>query len=321
MRTFAVDVSAAEDGDYDVAFELVRGLGMGRIGVTLNWNMIECAPWTYDASVLEMVNAYYAWKAMPIDLTISPISTNVSVVPVDLWGRRWNHPHVIARFKALLDFVFSQLPDVEIRSLVIGSEVEGRLITQTSRRRYAAFYEAVASYARTKRPGLRVAVEVGLDALVGSTASYYAQLNASSDVIGVSYYPMTPGGDAREIEGIEADFAGLVDRYPSQPIAFYQLGYPSSPLLGSSPEEQARFIREVFRLWDVYAQRIELIDFTFLYDMREADVEYFMHFYGLTGEKAAAFFRTLGLRDPAGAGTDKPAFTELREQVSTRSWP
>jgi hypothetical protein len=228
---------------------------------------------------------------------------------------------VIARFKALLDFVFSQLPDVELRSLVIGSEVEGRLITQTSRRRYAAFYEAVANYARTTRPGLRVAVEVGLDALVGSTAIDYAQLNRSSDVIGVSYYPMTPGGDAREIEGIEADFAGPVDRYPSLPIAFYQLGYPSSPLLGSSPERQARFIREVFRLWDVYAQRIELIDFTFLYDMREADVEYFMHFYGLTGEKAAAFFRTLGLRDPAGAGTDKPAFTELREQVSTRSWP
>jgi hypothetical protein len=319
-RVLSVDISAAGDGDFDAAFELVRSVGVGRIGVTLDWDMVEGAPRVYDKTLLEIINAYYAWKGVPIDLTLAPISTNVSVVPSDLRTRRWDDPLMIGRFKALLDFVFSQLPDVQLHSLVIGSEVEGVLITPTRRQQYAAFYAAVASYARTKRPGLRVAVEVGLDALVGSTASYYAQLNRSSNVIGVSHYPIGADGNARPAGAVATDFARLTARYPGRVIYFYQLGYPSATLLASSLQNQASFIREVFKAWDTHFSQIKMIDFTFLYDMDPADVAYFMNFYGLTGAKAEAFLSTLGLRTPNGAGLDKPGFTELKAQARARGW-
>ena len=63
-------------------------------------------------------------KGLKLILTITPIHTNVKVTPSDLKNKTLDDPEVIERYKKLLEFVFAKLPDVELSSLVIGSEMD-----------------------------------------------------------------------------------------------------------------------------------------------------------------------------------------------------
>src|SRR5947207_2806088 len=82
-----------------------------------------------------------------------------------------------------------RLHDLELVSLTIGYEVDLFLSGAAAYGRYAAFYSGAAAYARSKRPGLRVGVVATFAGLTGPAKPLLQSLNASSDVVSVTYYP------------------------------------------------------------------------------------------------------------------------------------
>jgi len=48
-------------------------------------------------------------------------------MPADLAGTPFDDPAFIQRFKALLDYVLAQIPDLQLTSLAIGNEIDGYL--------------------------------------------------------------------------------------------------------------------------------------------------------------------------------------------------
>ena len=281
-RILEIDVIPAADGDFARAFDVAQEAGMQAVSMSVDWNTIDIgtddttdpptpiyAP-DPDTDFLAIANACYPNTNTMVSLTLRPITTLTREAPPGFEDMSFDDPRMIDRFSRFLDEVFRRIPDSELTSLVIGSEVDLYLVTANRRAEYLSFYSAVSAHARSayaqaypSRGPLKIAVEATFEALTSpETEAYYQQLNTFSDVIGVSYYPLTDGV-VRSPDTVGEDFARLVAAYAQAPVFFYQLGYPSGYYSGnaypeleagdvkrslkSSSIKQARFITEVFR--------------------------------------------------------------------------
>ncbi|MCE3278137.1 MAG: Beta-xylosidase [Bacteroidetes bacterium] len=323
FNKIAVDVSTQPQNasfDYTSCFMLGKDLGMTQVGLFQNWTSIETSPNTFNLSIFDIADYYYPLFNMSVDLTIVPIHTNNLEVPSDLTALAFNDPVMISRFNKLLDSIKSHLPNLTLSSLVIGSEHDVYLGSNSLKwSQYTAFYNSVSAHAKTLWPGLKVATELTFGGIT-SLNSYAQTLNASSDYIGVSYYPLNGDFTVKPVTSVSTDLSTLVNLYPSKPICFYQYGYPSSATCNSSEIQQAQFITETFAAWDTYSARIKIIDFTWLHDLDPAAVNNIGSYYGLTDPVFLEFLRTLGLRTFNGNGTDKLAFKELQCQAKQRGY-
>ncbi len=367
QRVMEIDITLPADEDFEAAFEKARPLGLESLSVSLNWTTIEISqdnsvnPPTPiyetdpDKDFLAIVNACFPSSNMKVSLTLRPIVTLVRNAPPEFDNLPLNNAAVINRFKLLLDYTFSKIPDTEITTLVIGSEVDLYLQTDTLRAEYLDFYEQVSDYARSQytqmypnKSPLKVAVESTFEGLENiSTKAYYQQLNEFSDVIGVSYYPMDANGQVKPVSTVETDFQALITSYPNKQLYFFQLGYPSgyfsadfypevragttSAQIGSSEMQQADFISAVFEAWDKHINNVGFIDFTWLHDLSEESVmeTTLDPAFGGTANPApkfVEFLRTLGLRTNDGAnsaeatGSSKMGYSRLLEEAQSRKW-
>lgn len=319
----SVDVSTQPQStsfNYDSCFAIGKKLGMTQTGLFQVWTSLETSPLTYNFTIFDIANSYYPAQNMAIDLTLAPIATNVLEVPSDLMTTAFSSTVMINRFKRLLDSVKVHIPNVTLSSLVIGSEHDVYLGSNTAKwNEYTIFYNAVSAYAKTIWPGLKVATELTFDGMVNQN-SFAQTLNSSSDYIGVSYYPLNANFTVKPVSIIPVDFTTLVGLYPSKPLCFYQYGYPSSTTCNSSDLQQAQFITQTFTSWDTYPTQIKLIDFTWLHDLSPATVAYYSTYYGISDPVFLEYLRTLGLRTWGSTGTDKLALHELQCQAKQRGY-
>lgn len=318
-RLLGIDVSSAEGENYDQAFELARQTGMQFTSLSVAWDEIEPRPGEFapDPNWLAVANSYYPVQGVPLALTITPIDTNRIRLPDDLEGRAFDDPQVIARFERLLDYVFMQLPDVELCVLAIGNEVDAALGSDAGAwERYRTFFQATAAYARGLRPGVPVGVKVTMAGLTGEARSRAQALNTDADLVLVTYYPLDSDFGVRSPDVVQADLAKLASVYPGRAIGIIEAGYPSSALLGSSEALQAEFVRQIFRAWESRAAQIAMLNFTWLTDAPEASVEAWKEYYGLDDPRFAAYLATLGLR--RSDGHPKLALAALAAEAHAR---
>ncbi|MBA3683407.1 MAG: T9SS type A sorting domain-containing protein [Bacteroidetes bacterium] len=306
--------------NYDSCFAVGDNLGMSSVGLFQSWSAVETSPLNYNMMIFNIANLYYPAVNMPVDLTIAPINTNVKEVPSDLTSTAFSSTVMISRFNRLLDSIKVHIPNVTLSSLVIGSEHDVFMGSNTTLwADYTTFYNAVMIHAKTLWPGLKVATELTFDGIINHN-TLAQTLNTNSDYIGVSYYPLNSNFTVKPISTIPVDFATLVNLYSSKPINFYQYGYPSSATCNSSDALQSQFITQTFLSWDVYASNIRMIDFTWIHDLSAAAVNSLSVYYGITNTAFLEYLRTIGLRTWNNNGTDKPALNELRCQAKQRGF-
>lgn len=320
-RLLSVDLTISSDDDFGKAFTLAHSVGMQVTSLSLAWDELEPSPNHYgsDPNWPKIANDFYSQQGVAISLALTPIDTNNLRLPPYLKDKAFDDPEVIERFKRLLDYVFSQLPDLELTSLAIGNEIDGYLGTnQQLWQEYTRFFQETSAYARTKRPGLLVGSKLGFGGLTNEAHTLSADLIRASDVVMLTYYPLNGDFTVKNPEVVHEDFAKLVALFPDKPIYMLEAGYPSSPLLGSSEEKQADFVHEIFRAWDTQAEHIKLLDFLWLHDIPPAVVEELGEYYRLEDEKFLAYLATLGLR--TFDGKDKEAFKVLGLETKQRGW-
>lgn len=324
-RILAMDISMAEDGDYEKAFTLAKRIGIQSVTLSFDWKDIEPQPGRFrdPDSNLAAANAYYPAKRTMVALDIRPIHTNRLAVPPDLEKTRFDDPSMARRFNAMMDFVLSRIPDVQLAVLYIGSEVDIYLGSDEAEwRQYDSFYQATRSHLKTRRPDLKVGVETTFAALTRNpTRAFLQNLNQRSDVIGVSYYHLNEKtGAVADPKEMHAVFGEITTAYPQKPIYFHQLGCPTSPALGSSEAAQREFIRETFKAWDAHLSQVKFIAFVWLTDRSPDALDSFKKYYGLSDKVFVEFLRTLGFRTYPGSGADKEAFRALQAEAAARGW-
>lgn len=357
-RLMEIQVSEPANGDFVSGFSLAQSIGMDSASLSVDWSAIDIgtdnnsnppAPiYANDPATdyLAIANGCYPNSNTRLSLMLRPITTLAKMTPPGFENMPFDDPAMIDRFKLFLDHVFMKIPDLEITALAIGSEVDLYLLDANLQQEYLAFYEQVSEYARTayaqmypNKPPLNISVESTHGSLLNpATSAYYQQLNVFSDAIGVSYYPLS-GGLVQDPAVVHSHFDDLIALYPGKNLHFFQLGYPSgyystaaypeyaagivTPSINSSDALQSQFIEEVFAAWDDNATRIDLIGFTWMHDMTEAEVAATVAnpaFGGTTNPPPdfVEFLRTLGLR--TDAAIDKQAWQTLGIEAGRRGW-
>lgn len=320
-RILAIDLNEGEGQTYQQIVDLVRPLGVRSANLSLGWRDLETAPGVYEPTVdlLAIAESYYPNVDFSILLMIGPIDTNVDQMPDDLKGKAFDDPEVIARFRGLIDWVFTKIPTLELEAIAIGNEIDIYLGSDIAAwESYARFSDSIAAYIRTKRSDLPIGVKITQHGLVGPFADQAARVNRASDVILTTHYPLDDAFRVDDTATLDDDFAAVVELYPDRPIRFAELGFPSDELNGSSEAKQADFIRAAFRAWDRYAENIEAISFSILTDRAPEEIDRFRQYYGLDDPAFLAFLRTLGLRNRDGS--PKEAWNVLVEEGGKRGW-
>jgi hypothetical protein len=322
-RILELDANAPEDENYDQVMELARELGAESIRLSVYWDDIERVPGVYDPDPnwLAIANQYYSAQGLAISLVISVLDTTEVRVPEDLAGVPFSDPEVIDRFQGLLTYIKSQLPDVELTSLAIGNEIDGVLGEDpVAWEEFNLFYQSSADFARGIWPDLPISTKVTFDGLFNQSAPFAREIYQGSDLVMTTYYPLMNDFAVRDPEVVVEDFQALTALFPNQEIHITEIGYPTSIDINSSEEKQARFIQYMFQAWDIHADQISVLSYSWLSDLPSDSVKELESYYGLRDKGFSEFLRTLGLRTYPGSGIDKIGFQVFRQEAESRGW-
>lgn len=322
-RRLEIDITDAENGDYDQSIALVKEVGAESVSLSLFWDEIETAPGTFapDPNWLEIANLYYPGQDFQVSLVISVLDTSEVRLPADLAEKSFADPEIVSRFKTLLDYIKSQIPDLKLTSLAIGNEIDGVLGNDSGAwEQYGEFFTPSAEYARGLWPEVQVGTKIMFEGLTGSTSKYVWDLNQNTDMVMVTYYPLQGDFTVKDPEVILEDFTRITEMYPGKEIHFTEIGYPTSEINNSNPEKQAAFIRNMFSAWDKHASQITVLSYSWLTDLPQTSVKEYENYYGLTDPAFGEFLRTLGLRTYPGSGEDKIGFQVFQAEAKARGW-
>jgi hypothetical protein len=332
-RIMAFQVDMAENNNYDSAYNYALDACMQSVHHAFSWKAMEPEPGNISGDVFDLlyiVNLYHPAFGIKVEFNIPVVNTVSREVPDDLEEIPFSDHVMIARFKVLLDSVFSKIPDVDLSLLTIGNESD--IFWGTDEAKYVdfkIFLDSVTVYAKSLYFDLH-----GIELNVGTTlthkglvdpekSAYCQQLNSDVDVVSITYYGLDQSMMVIPPGNVSAEFGELISLYPNtnKPIYLVECGYPSSTFNGSSLELQRQFIENVFIAWDTYSDNIRYISFFKTTDWSQADVDTLAIYYGFPNDTTfKEFLRTLGLRTYPGDGINKPAYEQLKCELVAREW-
>jgi hypothetical protein len=323
-RNLGIHVTEAKSLDFDKSFQIAKQAGMDCIPQVFFWTDIEGATGYDPNNLFDIMNLYYPQNKMAVSLCISPIAAVNRSMPEELKSLSFSDPVLIARFKQLLNELRATTPDVALRYLLIGNEVDLYFATHADEwDNYKVFVSEVRQHAKSLwGNNLLVGAEVTLEGASGKDKQYIEQLNSVTDMVCFTYYPLNADFTMKPVSEVKTDLNKILDIYPTQKLFLEECGYATSSVTESSEEEQAEFISTMFDLWDKHSEQLVYVGFLWLHDLSEQKAELYVDEYGMTAHLHAAKFkeylRTTGMR--TYDGVDKKGFLELKKQATARGW-
>jgi hypothetical protein len=304
---------------FEQAFAAARDVGMQFTELATQWDDIEPRPGEFTNQWLDIANAYYPAFGIRLVISLNPIDTNRLRLPADLRDKPLDDPVVIKRYNKAAEYVLSRVSKSELVAFAIGNEIDGYLgADQTKWQQYERFFKATSQHVRNRRPGVTVGTKVMLPSLIGKAAVLATPVNAHADAILTTYYPLGDGFRVKTAADVEKDLSALFSHYRDKPVYLLEAGCPSSSFLGSSEARQAEFVSHLFDFWDANRQQLKVVNFIWLHDISDAQVQSYTKYYKLGQRGFAEYLGTLGLRHHDGR--DKEAFTTLRRESKSRGW-
>lgn len=306
--------------DFVAAFDLAYDAGARGQLIAATWKELEPTAGVIDVSSL-VRQLDYAQSRVPVTLVgIQLINTVAKEVPPDLADTSFDAARMKLRFHALLDALAAALPG-KVTYLSIGNEVDGYLQATNQWSQYRSFYEDALDYAHVKMPGVRVGVTGGYDGVVGDSRVQMATLNTRSDVVILTYYPIGNDFQVGAPTIARTAFPAMLNTAGGKPVVIQELGYPASPLLGSSDEKQAEFFAYAIDQWSkIDGARMPFVNLFLLHDFTQEECDAFGDYYGIPNNaQFEAYLCTLGLRH--ADGTPRPAWEAVRSAAREAGLP
>lgn len=318
-RSLGMAITTPDHGDFESALAIAIDAGVTRVPLTFSWRSLEPEPGIYNDRSLAIAALLLPAMDVSIDLAITPISGARLAMPRDLMDRAFDDEEVITRYLALLDHVLNVLEGADVRVLLVGVEADRFLGNDSAAwQRYATFASSAASFARERRPGIEVGVQSSTWDRI-ENPDHWTAIDRVSDIIATSYYPLD-GLAVLDPTRIGGDFDQLTALYPNRIIRIVEAGFPSSSLIGSSPELQAEFIHELFAAWDDHAPQIQSITLWVEHDYAPRELDQVEHASDNRRSAAVALVGSIGLRQWDDEGAPKPAWDALLQETESRGW-
>lgn len=302
---------------------------------TYTWKKLEPTQGNYNAQEWQglawwMTQSQRRSQVNYIGLQL--INTTQREMPAGLETLAFDNAQVKARFHALLDKLIG-LYKGRILYLSIGNEVDAYLrdrakVGDDQWAAYQRFYEDAVLYVHKLDPAIKVGVTATADGALGQSPTQVTALNAKSDVLILTYYPLQYDSQfrvtVRDPSVVADDFKRMLTFAGTRPLVLQEVGYPSSTVNLSSEPRQAEFIRQVFAAWSQSGgqsgQRIPFLNFFPLHDFSAQMCADFTVYYGATGAPGFTdFLCSLGLRQ--ANGTPRLAWPTLVEEARKAGLP
>lgn len=308
---------------------------------TYTWKKLEPTQGSYDAKEWNGLDWWMtqSQKRSQVNyIGIQLINTTQREMPAGLDVLAFDNAQVKARFHALLDKLIG-LYKGRIQYLSIGNEVDAYLRARAEAgdeqwAAYQRFYEDVVAYVHQLDPAIKVGVTATFDGALGPSLTQVKALNARSDVLVLTYYPLqydalTLAVSVRDPSAVPGDFQRMLAWAGSRPLVLQEVGYPASTVnIKSSEQMQAAFVRQVFASWSQSAsaslaqaeQPIPFLNFFSLHDFSASDCASFTSYYGAGNIPGFGdFLCSLGLRKTDG--TPRAAWSTLLDEAKKASLP
>ena len=287
-------VPAPGPQDYLDAVEAVRTSGARGAFESASWSDLATS-----SGLAKLVDALTSaqQRSDVVLLTLKVLDTNNRTTPPDLASLAFDAPEVERRFHALIDTLKPHLGP-KVRYLSIGNEVDVYLAANMKAfDAYARFYADAVTYVHTTLPGVSVGVTGTFEGSRGDFAGKMAQLNRSSDVVVMTYYPLGPRFVPRPPSTAQPDIAQMLTIASGRPLVLQEVGYPSAARLSSSEGAQGEFATQVMAAWHAAGAKIPLLNWFALGDLTAEVCDTFTRYYALPGDaNFAAYLCSLGLR-------------------------
>lgn len=309
------------------AFKMAFDAGARGQMSTATWHSLEPSQAGFNADEWRKLNDAIQ-SAQTYALTeyvgIQVINTNKREMPDDLAGLAFDDDKVKRRFHALLDKLI--LPNKgRIKYLSVGNEVDAYLRAHPSEwSNYRRFYEDAAAYAKSLDAQIQVGVTATGSGAFGESPAELRQLNAVSDVVILTYYPLQFDAQmvvtVRDPSVVQADFKRMLAFAGNKPLVMQEVGVPASPLNSSSEATQAAFVTQVFAAWKDAEGRIPFLNYFLLHDVPQKTCDDWGVYYELAGSPSfKAFLCSLGLR--TASGQPKLAWAVFQNEAKSANLP
>ena len=181
----------------------------------------------------------------------------------------------------------------------------------------------MVAYAHQLDPALQVGVTATADGALSLSGTELHELNAASDVVILTYYPLTftaTSVTVRSPSEVARDFIAMRSFAGGKPLLLQEVGFPAAASNGSSQALQAAFVTQVFAAWKQQGGQIPFLNFFLLHDFTPQMCADFGVYYGAAGSQPFTdFLCTLGLRQ--ADGTPRAAWATLQAEARAAGLP
>ncbi|MBC8063798.1 MAG: hypothetical protein H7Y17_03145 [Chlorobia bacterium] len=312
--SFSVPSNAGEDEYLASIREQIR-FGLNGFYISVKWGDIETSPGSYNFKSLEDSLGLAKLLGADVAVNFQSIDTTNRGLPSDLATAEFDSPEVQTRFQSFLAEASKKL-NKRVKWISLGNEVDAYL---------SAHPNEVPAYLQLMLAGRKQLKQSFLSALIGVTCTYdgyqknpelVEKLEAWTEVVFMTYYPMTQQFGPRPISEVPSDFAALTKLAAGRKLLLQEIGLPASEIVGSSEQIQADFVSEVFKQLSKHSSRIAFANYFLQYDFPPQLLDVFETYYGIKDEKFRAFLGSLGIRKTDG--TPRKAWSRFRDE--TISW-
>lgn len=324
-RLIGIDLlNLTETNTFDDNLALGAELGIQLIALHLNWASLEPAPNTYSDpfDALQLLGDAATANNLKFSLTPWPIDLTGKSVPTDLENTRFNDPEMIARYKSLVDFIFTKVDPSIVLNFQIGNEIDFYNTSAepaTFWEDYGIFLNEITDYMHSEYPNIKVGFTATLPGLVQEPVKFNNLLE-NVDALGVTYYPTASNIDVKDPSVVFDDFDALIAAFPNAEINLQEVGYQTSAKNNSTEEKQAEFFCNFFKAWDMHKNNIKTASIVRLNDLSQASAQASASNYSSSDEDFIEYLRTLGIRTYDGKGTEKQAFELIKDNLKQRGW-
>lgn len=282
--------------------------------ISPKWNEVEKTAGKYDFGDLDFQMGLAKTHKLPVYLNVRVIDTGERTFPTGYESLRFNDSRISKALSALLTQLGSRYGS-QVRWLCLGNEVDGYLLEHSNEiADYRSLLNTVLPVAKKSFNNVPVMVNFTFGSL-GQLQTTLKPLADFSEALSLTYYPLNPDFTARPPSVVPQDIQSIVATAGVKPIILQEVGYPSSPVLKSSPAQQAQFVTNVLN--EVAARRKQIVSMNYLFmsDLPKALVDTLAAYYQLPNSgNFKAYLETLGLFDRQGK--PKPAWEVFRRQAA-----
>ncbi|MBS1705025.1 MAG: hypothetical protein JST40_04065 [Armatimonadetes bacterium] len=285
---------------------------MLNVGIVTNtWKDLQPSSGTYVFKPLTDYEGIASFAGWQVFSGVQSINTVKREVTPGLEEAEWDSGNMLSVWREFVRRYAQALPQ-SVKWVSLGNEVDVYFGSHANEvDAYHTFLLAGREEIKKIRPEVKVGVTMTVSGLQSNPA-VMERLQSGMDIAIYTYYPMD-GFTVHPISRIPEDFKDILRFAGGKPVVLQEIGYPSSSLNGSSPEQQGQFVGAVMDLLEKNSRQFDAGYFFMQVDPSQAMLDSWRTYYGLSDPKFLGFLSSLGLKTKEGAY--KPGWFTLRDRT------